>query len=221
MTRVVAYGPHADQTVEVWDRPGPAVVLVHGGFWREQWDREHARPAAAALAEHGVTVLLPEYRRVPGDPDATVEDVRAALALVPADRDVTLTGHSAGGQLALWAASACPPPRLQRVVGLAPVADLAGSDRLDLGDGAARSFLGSAAEERPDLDPVAMATPGAPVTLVAAEHDDDVPFEVLAAYRRRHPATRILTIPGAGHLDLVDPTSGAWPGVLHELLAAR
>lgn len=218
MTDTVSYGPHRDQVVELWGGGGPVVVLLHGGFWREVWDRQHSRAAAEALAALGTTVLLPEYRRIPGDPDATVDDVRAALATVPATGEVTLAGHSAGGHLALWAASVCPPPRLTRVVGLAPVADLVLAERLGLGDGAVRAYLGTGADRRPDLDPAARSTPTAAVTLVAADRDDDVPPALLQAYQRRHPSTRIVTVVDAEHMDLVDPTTDAWATVVRELL---
>ena len=44
----------------------PLVVLLHGGFWKSEWDRRHTRPMARALAEAGCTVATPEYRRVGG-----------------------------------------------------------------------------------------------------------------------------------------------------------
>ena len=43
------------------------LVLVHGGFWRPQFDRVHQRPMAAALADAGYAVAHVEYRR-PGMP---------------------------------------------------------------------------------------------------------------------------------------------------------
>ena len=79
------YGGHPDAVVDVrFGGPGaeqrPLVVFVHGGFWRPAYDRVHVRPLTAALAEAGWTTAAIEYRRVPGRPDDTVDDVAAAIA---------------------------------------------------------------------------------------------------------------------------------------------
>lgn len=83
-------------------------MLLHGGFWRPEYDRAHTGPLANALAAAGHLVAIPEYRRS-GWPD-TFDDVAAALDLLagplphPVTGHTTLVGHSAGGHLALWAA---------------------------------------------------------------------------------------------------------------------
>jgi acetyl esterase/lipase len=97
---------------------------VRGGFWRNRYDRSHARPLAAALAEAGWMVLLPEYRRL-GDPGGgspgTFDDIAALIAavasLVPAElrRRVTLVGHSAGGHLAVRLQASAPSPVIDAV----------------------------------------------------------------------------------------------------------
>jgi acetyl esterase/lipase len=81
----VRYGDGPDHVADVWipshDRPVPTVLLLHGGFWRHEWDRVHLRPMAAALAASGYVVATPEYRRT-GAPGGgwpgTFDDVRAA-----------------------------------------------------------------------------------------------------------------------------------------------
>src|SRR5215212_9588798 len=95
----------------------PVVVFLHGGCWRAAYDLTHVAAAAAALASAGYAVWVPEYRRVGNDGGGwpgTFEDVAAAvdhvrdLAVRYPSLDTTrvvLAGHSAGGQLALWAAS--------------------------------------------------------------------------------------------------------------------
>src|SRR6266545_2815967 len=58
---VIAYGNHPDQVIDLWhtgERAGPVVVLLHGGFWRPQWDRMHLRPMAGALALAPVADLV-------------------------------------------------------------------------------------------------------------------------------------------------------------------
>jgi pimeloyl-ACP methyl ester carboxylesterase len=52
-----------------------------------------------------------------------------------------------------------------------------------------------------------------PVTLVHGTADDRVPVSMSRAF----PAGELTEIPGAGHFDLTDPQSEAWPQVLAAL----
>ena len=171
-------------------------------------------------------MAAPEYRRIPGDPDATVEDVRVALRVLPVelrgrhDGRVVVLGHSAGGHLALWAASAAPASGLVATVALAPVADLAGADRERLGTGAVEAFLGGSAAARPDLDPLRAVSAALPVTLVHGGRDVVVPPSQSHAYAAAHPHAALVEVPDAGHYALIDPLSAAWPAVLDVVRAA-
>ena len=221
------YGEGPDQLVEVFRRydgapHGPLIVLIHGGFWRPGYDRTHIRPLANALREEGRTVVSVEYRREPGDPDASTADVRAALvvAAAVATGPVVVAGHSAGGHLALWAAAAAPALGLVGTVALAPVADLSTADRASLGDGAVRDFLGGSPDGRPDLDPVRLDTPDTPVWIVHGEWDAIVPVAQAHRYRQTHPRTEIDVVPEAGHFSMIDPLGPAWTTVRDRLLTA-
>jgi acetyl esterase/lipase len=223
---VVRWGPGPDDVADVQlggdDRP--LVVVVHGGFWRPAYDRRHLRPMIHALAAAGFTAVAPEYRRIPGDPDAAVEDVRVALRVLPVDLRgrhdgrVVVLGHSAGGHLALWAASAAPAAGLHATLALAPVADLAAADRERLGGGAVSAFLGGAAPTRPDLDPTRRVSATTPVTLLHGLEDTTVPPAQSAAYVAAHPDALLVELPGAGHFDVIDPLSAAWPRVVAALV---
>ncbi|GAA3167930.1 alpha/beta hydrolase [Nonomuraea roseoviolacea] len=146
----LAYGPHPDQVADVTlpvraTGAVPLVMLLHGGFWRAAHDRLHVGVVADALAYEGYAVANVEYRRVGigGGWPATFTDVAQAADTLPdmiarsspgrvdLDRIVYL-GHSAGGQLAVWAAlrdrlpqgapgHTAVPPRVAGVVALAPV----------------------------------------------------------------------------------------------------
>jgi acetyl esterase/lipase len=93
--------------------PHPVVVLVHGGSWGRRYGRIVMRGLAGDLLRGGWAVWNIEYRRIGngGGWPETFEDVAAAIDLLaainaPIDLDrVSLVGHSAGGHLALWAAS--------------------------------------------------------------------------------------------------------------------
>ncbi|GAB3565075.1 alpha/beta hydrolase [Amycolatopsis endophytica] len=218
------YGPEPEHVADLWrGRPdGPLIVVLHGGFWRPAVDRRHTRPMAAALRDAGASVLSVEYRRVPGEPALATHDVATALRVLPVelagqhDGSIIVTGHSAGGHLALWAAAAAPAPDLTATVALAPVADLALADELGLGDGAARAFLGG--RPRPDLDPVRLPSPSRPVVLVHGTADDVVPIKLSRAYAEVHPDARLVAVPDAGHFAMIDPIGGTWPAVKSSLV---
>ncbi|MGW6200485.1 alpha/beta hydrolase family protein [Kribbella sp. NPDC055110] len=215
------YGDHADQVIDYWHAKEyrPLVVFVHGGFWRPQYDRVHARSLGAALSDLGWPVLSLEYRREPGNPDATTGDIRTALDALPDLVDVhagyVLMGHSAGGQLALWAASTLNPVRLRGVVALAPVADLLKADRDRIGEGAVQDFIGGGV--RNDLDPVHLPASIAPVTLIHGTHDTVVPITITESYFTAHPTAHFHRIPHSGHYELIDPLTDPWHEVTTQL----
>ncbi|MGY2127368.1 alpha/beta hydrolase [Blastococcus sp. SYSU DS0617] len=227
--RELRYGDHPDHVVDLYlGGPGaegrPLVVFVHGGFWRPAYDRVHARPLTTALAAAGWTTAAIEYRRVPGRPDDTVDDVAAAirfLADVPelgraCDGRFVLVGHSAGGHLVLQAAADPRTPAPAGVVALAPVADLRLAEELALDGDAVRAFLGRPAAERTDLDPVRQPAPDTAVTILHGTTDAIVPLAVGRSYVAAHPTARLVEVAG-GHFVVIDPRSTAWPALLAAL----
>ncbi|EXG80779.1 alpha/beta hydrolase family protein [Cryptosporangium arvum] len=240
--RPVAYGPGPEQVAEFYEVPDPAAVVLflHGGYWRARYDRSHARPLATALADAGYAVLLAEYRRV-GQPGGgypgTLEDVATLVDTLPAavapGRPLILAGHSAGGQLALWAAARrslppgapgapLAPVAIAGVVALAPVADLRVGAELGLGDGAIEDFLGGSPGSVPEryaiADPTGLPRPAVPVTILHGEADDVVTPDVSRNYAADGRADLIL-IPGADHFGVITPGSREWPRVLTALSA--
>jgi pimeloyl-ACP methyl ester carboxylesterase len=104
---------------------------------------------------------------------------------------------------------------------LAPVADLALAERLDLDGGAVAAFLGTTAADRPDLDPCRLPGPVVPVAVVHGLDDSLVPIDVARTYRP--PGATLVELAACAHFELIDPQSGAWPTVVDQLdrLAAR
>ncbi|MGQ0626400.1 MAG: alpha/beta hydrolase family protein [Sporichthyaceae bacterium] len=241
------YGGLADHLAEVLSPPGaqvrPLVVVIHGGFWRAQYDRTHTAPQCAALAAAGYVVAALEYRRVGngGGWPATFLDVAAGVDALPALLDgqidpgrTVLVGHSAGGQLALWAAGrhrlppGAPgyrpgPPPIRGVLSLAGVADLGWAARAGLGGGAVDALLAGEDAATPDArlaaaDPAQLLPTGiASVALHGAE-DELVPVECAVHYVRAAidagDQARLRAISGVGHFELIDPGSSAWPHVV-------
>jgi len=231
---VVRYAEHGDGVIDVFHPPrdgagGPLVVLLHGGFWRQEWDRMHARPLANALAAEGLTVAVPEYRRVDGAGGwpHTFDDVRTVMSALPGlltgiglqtGGDVVVAGHSAGGHLALWLAN--EGFALTRVVGLAPVGDLRAAARDHLGDGATAALLGGGPDEVPDrydaADPATRLQhrPECEIVVVHGCEDTIVPVTNSHGLAARHPFVDLRELPGVEHFGVIDPLSRAWPTVL-------
>ncbi|MFJ4329656.1 alpha/beta hydrolase [Streptomyces sp. NPDC088935] len=236
----------------------PVVVVLHGGSWRAPYDRRHISPFAGFLARRGFAVASVEYRRGAegpvgdgsGEPVAgrwpdTFDDVAAALDALPelvgrhlprADaRRTVLTGHSAGGHLALWAAARhllpadAPwrtdrPAPLRGVVALAPIADFGVADKLDVCGGAARQLLGGGelfAERRPYADPALLLPTGIATTLVQGRADVDVPQAVAEAYAdaaaRAGEVVGVTLLEDVGHYPLIDPAADACAVVAEEI----
>ncbi|PJE96781.1 alpha/beta hydrolase [Streptomyces carminius] len=215
------YGPRPSQVIDLYG-PGegsgaPLVAVLHGGFWREAYDRAHLSPLAAALADgHGLGVALVEYRRVGGGGGwpGTFEDVERALARLARLGEVrALVGHSAGGHLALWAAAR----GLVRgtVVAVAPVADLGRAHELGLSGGAVVELLGGpewVTARLREADPVRLPPPdpaAVTVRLLHGTEDADVPVELSRRYAAATGA-HLTELPGTGHYAPVTPGTGAF-----------
>lgn len=222
---VLTWGPEPDQVadLQLGSPLEPLIIVMHGGFWRPRTDRTHLRHMSRELAERGYTVVSPEYRRVLGNPDLTMDDVRVGLQVLPTtlhgyyDGRVILMGHSAGSHLALWAAAVCPPQGLIATIGLAPIPDLQAADTRHIGRGAVRDFLGVAARERPDLDPAQLPSPEHKVILLAGQVDDEAMPELCDGYVRAHPNVDFHVLPSTGHYEFIDPGSQAWATILETL----
>jgi acetyl esterase/lipase len=232
------YGSHfhqfADLLVPEGDGPFPVAVLIHGGFWREHLTLDLDEGLARDLARRGWAAWNIEYRRVGevsgGGWPVTGEDVAAAidgLADLDAPLDlgrVVAIGHSAGGQLALWAASARADPAVRPagVVSQAGVHDLREADRLGLGEGATAEFMGGHADDVPeryaDASPVERVPAGVPILLVHGDADQRVPVEQSRTYaeaaRAAGDEVDLVVRPGDDHFVHLDVSSGAWAEVL-------
>jgi acetyl esterase/lipase len=224
MPQRVSYGTDPSQFFEVWQPPSfPAdglAVMIHGGFWRSQFDLTNANPFCAALAQSGFIVANLEYRRMGvtgGGWPATFEDVQAGFSAVrkhfPNASPPIVLGHSAGGHLALLLAARTEG--IDGVVSLAGVACLDLALRERLGNNAVADFMGSAALAAADPSNLVCHVPR---TLVHGMADDIVPLSISKTFVQRRKSdpghVRLIEIPGGSHHDMVDPDSLAWPAVL-------
>lgn len=240
----VHYGEHPRQVADLHTPlgvgPHPVVVVLHGGYWQPPYTRLITRPLCLDLVRRGYVALNVEYRRLGNEGGGwpqTFDDVAAAvdhLAALGEDTldlaRVTMLGHSAGGQLALWAGGraglpagavgAAPVVRVQRVLALAAVCDLAGAGH------AASELLGGDASQVPErwaqADPMRRIPLEIPVGLVHAIDDQTVSVrrsrDYVAAARAAGADVTLAETPG-DHRDPIDPGSRAW-AVAAQWLAA-
>lgn len=224
------YGPSEQQRIDYFlptdsSDPHGIVALVHGGFWRQQHDSSQMVALATDFTQRGWIVANIEYRRAGcgGDWPHIIEDVRAALRQIrqsslvpdPAARLVSI-GHSVGGELVLLAEGAC-----DAVVALAPVTDVARTEREHLGEDAVIEFFGSsrpdAAEVYREASPLDQLPVQHPTLVVHGDQDQRVPIEHSEAYAEAAKATdspvTLLEVEGAEHFGMIDPTASHWPEV--------
>ncbi len=236
----IAYGAgefqFADLRVPAGPGPHPAAIIIHGGYWRARYDLMHIGHLCDALTEEGVATWSLEYRRI-GNPGGgwpgTFDDVRngaAHLKKIAAAHHLDLervvaAGHSAGGRLALWLAKQ-DAIALRGVAPLAPVADLRQAWDLKLSNGAVAELLGGSPREVPQryraASPVEMLPLGIRQRLVHGTIDDTVPIAMSRGYvkaaRAKGDDATLSEIAGAGHFELIDPRSRAWPVVKRAML---
>src|SRR5271169_2995216 len=214
--------------------PHPLVINIHGGFWRAQYNLDHAGHLCAALTAKGLATANLEYRRV-GNPGGawpgTFADIRAAYQFLLQNavhynldrRRIVVMGHSAGGQLALCLAA--HETSIRRVVTLAGVVDLQRAYQLHLSNDAVVEFLRGTPSEVPDhyreADPMELSASQACQWLIHGSADEIIPPDFSRDYvaskqkrwGREKEDVHLLAIAGATHFDVIDPRAQAWKQV--------
>jgi acetyl esterase/lipase len=232
-----AYGADPSQWGELYlpgRTPLATVVVVHGGWWADGFGAQAMRPMCQALQKDGYAVWNLEYRRINGGGGwpMTFEDVAAGIDHLDTfdsldTSDVRLVGHSAGGQLAVWAASrrdTSPgePSAVQvsRCLSLAGVLDLTTASHLGFGLGNVDRLMGGTPEQVPDHyaegDPTLMVPASCPVACVHDPNDPVVPIAQSQAYVAAAQAVGApvsLDLVDGGHAGVIDPAGLAWPTV--------
>ncbi len=212
-----AYGPEPDQYVECYhpehvEHPG-TVLIIHGGFWRSEYDASLGRPLATDLAERGFAAANLEYRRAGWQ--AMSADVLAGIASL-GEANVVAVGHSAGGQLAAYAAA---QGVLAGVVAQAGLLDLATAAANRVGGRSVSRLLGGTPEDVPqryrEADPIARAPLAVPVVCVHSRADELVPFAQSEAYAAKDGA-ELIEVPG-DHFAHIRTDTAAWAAVLDVL----
>ncbi|NEA34695.1 alpha/beta fold hydrolase [Streptomyces sp. SID13031] len=235
----ISYGADESQVAELYlpegDGKVPVAVVIHGGFWMSSYGRELATPLAEDLAAQGIAGYAIEYRRVGngGGWPTTFEDVAAAIDKLADQPRLDLTkvvavGHSAGGHLAVWAASrpglppgapgAAPRVVLTGAVSQAGVLDLVNAYDEKVGGDAVPAFVGTTPAK--DRARYQLASPyerlplKVPVALVHGTRDGQVPIEQSRRYRdaaiKAGDQVKLTELEHVGHFELIDPQDKAW-----------
>lgn len=233
----IAYGDDPSQFGELFrpeGTPRGVVVVIHGGYWHEQYDLSLSRPLAKDLAAKGWIAWNLEYRRIEngGGWPTTFDDIAAGidkLADIPniaTDKVVTL-GHSAGGHLAVWAAArpaltgsnwADPKVPVTAAISQAGVLDLTAAAALHLGNDAVQEFMGDIVDDRYLLaDPTRQIPLHGPVWCVHGRSDSSVPISQSIDYVKAASAAgghaELIEVDG-DHFVLIDPSTKAWQKTL-------
>lgn len=227
--------------------PHPVVVLLHGGcYLREFEGLAQTSGIAADLAGRGYAVWNVEYRRLPeagsGYP-GTFQDVSTAIDRIRDEAKrydldpsrVVAVGHSAGGHLALWAAARgrlpkdsplyrADPLKLTAAVSLAGIGDIEGQGDVFSRACGAETFPKMVGQHFADTSPAELLPTGVPILLIQGAYDHVMPPFTALQYaeqvRKAGDAAQVITLPDAGHFDVVIPTTPAWGAVAKAVVAA-
>jgi dipeptidyl aminopeptidase/acylaminoacyl peptidase len=130
---------------------------------------------------------------------------------------VVAMGHSAGGHLVLWLAKQ-NSIALRGLVALAP---LRRAWELKLSNTVVADLLGGSPQDLPDryrsASPIELVPLGVSQRVLHGDNDDIVPLEISRRYvavaKKSGDDSRLIEVAGAGHFELIDPRSSAWPAV--------
>lgn len=202
----------------------PLIILVHGGCWLNAYDIKHTYALSSALAAAGYAVWSLEYRRTGDDGGGwpgSLEDIQAGITYIDKLESysvdlsrVALTGHSAGGHLALLAG--LKNKNISAVIGLAAITDI---EKYSRGENSCQSvtskFMGGSYKDKiaeynkanpikQTLHPGTLLLQGGADTIVPIVQatQSNIPFQI---------------IDGAGHFDWIHPHSKAFDALLLSL----
>jgi len=222
-SKKIAYGDEPLQFGWFWPAQkttqAPLVVIVHGGCWLNAFGVDHTFPMATALAQDGHPVWSLEYRRTGDDGGGwpgSFDDIKLALAqlthVLPKDintQELVLMGHSAGGHLALLAATENTELDIKHLIGLAAITDIS---RYALGSNSCQQatpqFMSGMPNERPQAYVAAnLIYKKLPANTVLFQGQAD---QIVPEIQSQLPDVTTEVVMSAGHFDWIHPGSPAF-----------
>lgn len=222
----IPYGSHRRQKLDVYkaEKPRPdgkTVIFFYGGSW-DSGSKSDYLFVGQALASHGVTTIIPDYRVYPEALYPTfIEDCALATRWAANEASVErlfVTGHSAGAYNAMMLAANTPYLSAAGIdrMKLAGAIGIAGPyDFLPLTSRRLQEIFGG--PDRRETQPVSYAkAPLPPILLLHGTADTTVkPFNserLAAAWRRTDGKADLKLYPGVDHIEIVGAFSSLLRG---------
>ncbi len=232
--RKVTYGDDPLQYGLLWLPPEkskqPFIVMIHGGCWLNAFNVNHTFAMATALAQRGFPVWSLEYRRT-GDAGGgwpgSFQDIQLALSKVELlhehqvnTDEIILIGHSAGGHLALLAASELTDIKLKKTIGLAAITDIS---RYALGTNSCQQatpqFMGGMPHEVPTAyQQASLIYRQLPESTILMQGDHD---EIVPVLQAQLADTKTVMVDAAGHFDWIHPGTPAFKALLNQITGSN
>ncbi|QDC10710.1 alpha/beta hydrolase [Oceanicola sp. D3] len=202
------YGAHPSEKYDLFfpatAQPKGTVIFIHGGFWRAFTRSDWSHLAAGATAR-GWAVAMPSY---PLCPEVSVAQITVSMAkavnaiALKTKGNIAITGHSAGGHLALRMLDpalnlGAARARITRCLPISPLTDLRPLREVPLND-----TLQLTETEAKSESPAFQPAPLTPVHTVvgAAER----PSFIAQAHALQWPGAEVTELPDLHHFNVID-----------------
>lgn len=230
--------------------PHPVLAFIHGGCFLSAFNLDHAAGLAQAISDRGYAVWSIEYRRVGDegggwpntftDVGTGLDHLRQLATEYSLDLDrVVVSGHSAGGTLALWAAGrgkidtssalwTSDPLDVDAVLGLAAVGDLEAAQMNGACGNVVDRLMGGTPVQVPEhyaaASPMQLAPITQPVRLVVGLLDRAwTPASLSYLYRAiavGADGIDVVELPESGHFEMIVPTTESFQRVVDAVEAS-
>ena len=218
----LVYGESPRQKLDLFHPPRLAkglVVFIHGGYWL-RFDKSFWSHLAQGPLAHGWAVAMPSYDLCPDVRITDIGNQMAAAVTLAADRvpgPLRIAGHSAGGHLAARLTArrvgAHWQDRIEKIVPISPVADLAPLMRTSMNDD-----LRIDAEEAARESPLHLPQPNVPVTVWVGADERPAFLEQAEALAQAWQCKKVIA-QGQHHFDVVEELAASDSALTTELLS--
>lgn len=226
----VSYGPSARHKIDFFlpeGTPKGIVIFIHGGYWFKMDHKNWSHLAQGSL-EAGYVVAMPTYRLCPDVRIAEITvDIGRAIELI-AERyagPIRLTGHSAGGHLAVRMLCEGAPldakvqQRIVKTVSLSGVHDLRPIMHTQMND----ILAIDAAEAQLESPTVLVPHQLSPLTcwVGANERPEFIRLNAVLAdmWKSFNMVTKVIEEPGRNHFNVIEGLVDLYHPLTQELLA--